>query len=129
MAWNSKDRCWEIYFRCEVFHFTVNGEFRKVSFFVGIFGRFCNGRKGIGGIDWWVQSSYYGRCSKFWTPVACQKGLDKQRRSRSDCFWRSSLIRIFPVCYSCMHFVNSTLDNQQIENKKRKVFEIFEHLP
>ena len=31
---------------------------------------------------------------KFRTLYACQKGLDKQGRPRSDCFWRSSLIRI-----------------------------------
>ena len=37
--------------------------------------------------------------------VACQKVLDKQDRPRSDCFWRSSLIRVFPVCYSDKHFV------------------------
>ena len=31
-------------------------------------------------------------------------GIDKQGIPRSDCFWRSSLIRIFPVCYSDRHF-------------------------
>ena len=36
-----------------------------------------------------------------------KKDLDKQVRPRSDCFWRSSLIRVFPVCYSDKHFVNS----------------------
>ena len=35
----------------------------------------------------------------FRTLLACQKGLDKQGRPRSDCFFRSSLIRVFPVCY------------------------------
>ena len=28
------------------------------------------------------------------------QGVDKPRRSRSDCFIRSSLISVFPVCYS-----------------------------
>ena len=36
----------------------------------------------------------------FRTLVVCQKGLDKQCRPRSDCFCRSSLIRVFSVCYS-----------------------------
>ena len=36
--------------------------------------------------------------------VACHKGLDKQRRPKSDCFRRSSLIRVFPVCYSDKYF-------------------------
>ena len=43
--------------------------------------------------------------------VACQKGLDKQSRPRSDCFWRSSLIRVCSICYSDKHFVNSSLIN------------------
>ena len=37
---------------------------------------------------------------KFQKLVTCQKGLDKQCRPRLDCFLRSSLIRVFPVCYS-----------------------------
>ena len=45
---------------------------------------------------------------KIRTLVACQKGLDKQRRPRSDCFCRSSLIWVFTVCYSDKHFVNSS---------------------
>ena len=49
---------------------------------------------------------------KFRTLVACQKGIDKQCRPRSDCFWRSSLIRVFSVCYSDKHFVNSSPENQ-----------------
>ena len=31
------------------------------------------------------------------TEVARHKSLDKQGRPRSDCFFRSSLIRVFPV--------------------------------
>ena len=58
---------------------------------------------------------------KFWTLVACQKGLDKQCRPRSDCFWRSSLIRVLPVCCSDKHFVNSSPYNQQfIWDQKEK---------
>ena len=44
---------------------------------------------------------------KFQTLVACQGGLDKQCRPR-----RSNLTRIFPVCYSDIHFVNASHDNQ-----------------
>ena len=43
---------------------------------------------------------------KFQTLVVCQRGLDKQCRHRSYRFWRSSLISVFPVCYSGKHFVN-----------------------
>ena len=48
---------------------------------------------------------------KFRTQVVCQTGLGKQSRSRSDCL-RSSLIRVFPVCYSDKHFVNFSPGNQ-----------------
>ena len=47
---------------------------------------------------------------KFRTLAASQRGLDKQGRPRSDCFFRSSLIRVFPVCYSDKHTVNSSPD-------------------
>ena len=67
---------------------------------------------------------------KVWTLVAGQKCLDKQCRSRSDCFWRSSLIRIFTVCYSDKYLVNWSLGNQLLlEKRKRKKFQILEHLP
>ena len=63
----------------------------------------------------------YGKCSKIWTLVTYQKALDKQSRPRSDCFWRSSLIRIFPVCYSDKHFVNSSQKtNILFEYRNRK---------
>ena len=54
----------------------------------------------------------------FRTLIACQKSLDKECRPRSG----SSLIRVFPVCYSVKHFfLNSSPDNQHlIENRKRK---------
>ena len=55
--------------------------------------------------------------------VACQNGLDKQCRPRSDCFWRSSLIRVFPLCYSTSILCISTLiTNILFENSKRNVF-------
>ena len=33
-----------------------------------------------------------------------QKGLGKQCRPRSECFWRSSLIRVYTVCHSICTF-------------------------
>ena len=48
----------------------------------------------------------------FGTLVACQICIDKQCRPRPDCFWRSSLIWAFPVCYSDKYFVNSSPENQ-----------------
>ena len=58
------------------------------------------------------------------TLVACPKGQDKQSRPRSDCFWRSSLIRVFPICNSDKHFANSDPDNQHFiwEKKEESVF-------
>ena len=58
------------------------------------------------------------------TLVACQKGPEKQGRPRSDCFWRSSLTRVFPVCYSDKHFVNSNPDNHYFirEQKKKSIW-------
>ena len=45
--------------------------------------------------------------------LACQKGIEG----------RGSLIRVFPVCYSDRHFVNSSSDNQHFiwEQKKESV--------
>ena len=61
---------------------------------------------------------------KFWKLVPCQKGIDKQCRAKSDCFfncfWRSSLIRVFPVCYCDKHFVNFSLENRHF-NWEQKV--------
>ena len=58
--------------------------------------------------------SYYTTVNvlKFWTLVACQKGQDKQCRSRVACFWWSSLIRGLAICYSDKHFVNFSPENQ-----------------
>ena len=38
--------------------------------------------------------------------------------------------RVFPVCYSDKHFVNSALiTNILFENRERKVLEVLDHLP
>ena len=61
---------------------------------------------------------------KFLTEVAWHKSLDKQERHRLDCF------RVFPVCFSDKPFVSFSPDNQHMfENRKRKLFQILEHLP
>ena len=46
------------------------------------------------------------------TTIFLPKRLRQKCRPRSDCFWRSSLIRVFSVCYSDMHFVNFSPENQ-----------------
>ena len=63
---------------------------------------------------------------KFSILDACQKGIDKQQRPRSDCFWRSSLIGVFPACYWDNHFVNSSPDSQLFirEQKEKSVKEL-----
>ena len=68
---------------------------------------------------------------KFQTLVVRQKGLDKQRRPRSDYFFRSSLIRVCPVCYSDTHFVNFSPGNQHFisDQTEKSVREILEQLP
>ena len=53
----------------------------------------------------------YGRCSKILNTSCCQKDLDKQHRPWSDCFFRSSLIRVCAVCYSDKYFVIFNPDN------------------
>ena len=69
----------------------------------------------------WANGSYGKFFKIFRTLVVSQKGQDKQRRSRSDCFWRSSLIRVFPVCFSDKHFVMFSFGNQQfIRNQREK---------
>ena len=77
---------------------------------------------------------------KLWKLVFCQNSLDKQCRPRSDCFKRSSLIRVFPVCYltnkadpdqaafSLFAIKNSSPDNQLFYEKRTgTVFENSEH--
>ena len=73
----------------------------------------------------------YGNCSKISTLGACQKAqtIYKQCRPRSDCFWRSSLINVFPVCYYDKHLSFPVLiTNILLENRKRKVLKYLEHL-
>ena len=53
---------------------------------------------------------------------ACQKGQDN--RTDPD---QTSLIIVFPICYSTKHFVSSSPDNQRyFENRIRKVFGILD---
>ena len=56
----------------------------------------------------------------FRTVILFFKGLDKQCRPRSDCFLRSSLIRIFPFCYSDRHYVSSSPVNQDFIREWKK---------
>ena len=54
---------------------------------------------------------------KFQTLVACQKGLDKQCRPRSDCF-----LRVFPVCYSDKYlWIPALKTNNLFENRMRNI--------
>ena len=50
------------------------------------------------------------RCIEILNNNFCQKGQDKQ----CNTFTTGSLIRIFPVCYSDKHFVNSSSDKQHL---------------
>ena len=52
---------------------------------------------------------------KYWTLATCQEGKAKQQRSRLDCFWRSSLMSVFPVWYlglPCLLFRQAFCDFQ-----------------
>ena len=62
----------------------------------------------------------YRKRSKILNTIVCQKSLDKQCRPRSDCFFRSSLIRVFPVCYSDEHFWISNPENQHFICKQKE---------
>ena len=81
---------------------------------------------------WLLQSNTHDmvKVLKFWTLVASPNAIDKQCRPRSDCFWRSSLIRVFPVCYSDMYLVNPSPDNPHffLKTESEKVFEVLGHL-
>ena len=66
-----------------------------------------------------------GKCSEIFnssclTKKTCQ---DRLHRPRSDCFWKSSLIRVFPVSAILSSILNISPVNQG------KVFKILEHLP
>ena len=61
-------------------------------------------RSDVSGLSFW-QSTKHNSCLlpyKFY--VLGQVGLSKQCRPRSDCFWRSSLIRVYAVCHSISIF-------------------------
>ena len=60
--------------------------------------------------------------------LPAKKGLDKQCSPKSDSFWKSSLIKVFPICYSDQHFVNSSPENQHFIWQQKDFFLIFEHL-
>ena len=60
-------------------------------------------------------------CIKPYT-VVCQEGLHKQCRPRLDCFWRSSLIRVFIVSYSHMLFwIPARIKNILLRMKEKSV--------
>ena len=68
----------------------------------------------------------YCKCSKILNSSCWSKSIDKQGRPKSACFLRSSLIRVFPVCYSDNHFPNySPATNILFENRKGKVFKVY----
>ena len=60
-----------------------------------------------------TESYFLGTVNVLKTLAACQKGLYKQCRHRSEYHQTASeLIRVFPVCYPDKLFVNSRPDNQ-----------------
>ena len=69
------------------------------------------------------------RCTNYPPYLDLRKRPRKQHRPRSELFWRNRLIRVFPVYYSDKNFVNSSPDNQNLfENRKRGVLKSLEHL-
>ena len=70
-------------------------------------------------IKHWVKHWLYNRCSKILNTSCRLKAIDKQCKPRPDCFFRSSLIRVFSVCYSYTHFVNFCCDNQHMIWKQK----------
>ena len=70
---------------------------------------------------------------KFLTLVVCQKGLDKQWRPRLHYFWASSEavwwgFSLFVIQTSILR-ISDLVTYTLFEIRKRKVFEILEHLP
>ena len=53
----------------------------------------------------------YGKCSKILNTYCLPVGLDKWCRPRSDCFWRSSMIRYSLFVILISNFVNSSPEN------------------
>ena len=74
----------------------------------------------------WSESTLFSKeVLKFGTLVVCPKGLDKQDRPSSDCFWGSSLIRVFPVCYSDKQFLKEFqpwLSRFYLRTERKKVW-------
>ena len=58
---------------------------------------------------------------KFPTLVACQNGPHKQGRPRSDCFWRSSLIKVCPVCSSEMSMKKSFITSSMVADFEDRI--------
>ena len=46
----------------------------------------------------------YGKCHKLLNTIVSDKMTYAKCRPRSDCSWRSSLIRVYTVCYSTKYF-------------------------
>ena len=63
------------------------------------------------------------KCFKILESSCLPQSQVKQDRPRSDCFCRSSLIMVFPVCFSDEHFVNLTL--MKTEREKCSNFRTF----
>ena len=53
-----------------------------------------------------------GRFSEILNSSCLLRDLHKQHRPLSDCFLRSSLIGVLPVCYSDVNFVDFSTENQ-----------------
>ena len=64
------------------------------------------------------------------TSCLLKRPIHKQCRPRSDCFLRSSLIMVFPVCYSdSVLQIPALISNILLQSKTLKAFEILEQLP
>ena len=76
----------------------------------------------------WIDHNYR-KCSKFLN-TRCPTKMPRQAAlTQIRLLLRSSLIRVFPVCYSDMHFINSSPESQQfVREKEEKSFRILEHL-
>ena len=76
----------------------------------------------------WIDHNYR-KCSKFLN-ARCPTKMPRQAAlTQIRLLLGSSLIRVFPVCYSDMHFINSSPESQQfVREKEGKSFRILEHL-
>ena len=79
-----------------------------------------------------AKMSYFGLpvvgTAKFRIFIACQKGLDKQDRPRSDSYYALSLIRSFPFAILTRILLISALITIIFLRTEREVFEVLEHL-